>query len=94
MRLPSTSEARLDVALIAAPSDLRPSLLGSSTFIIENDLAVEYPRSTANRARSRGPPSGAAVVTAGAAELFGIDLRVEKNHYPRSKEVTIYALDY
>jgi hypothetical protein len=81
MRLLITSEARLGKVLIAAS-------------IIAGDLAVEDPRSTANRARSRGPPSGAAVVTAGAAELFGIDLRVEKNHYPRSKEVTIYALDY
>lgn len=52
--------------------------------IIEGDRA----------AQSRGPPSGPAVVTAGAAELFGIELGVEKNHYKRSKEVTIYALDY
>lgn len=81
MRLVSTSEAGLDAVLIAP-------------FIIDGDLAVEDPRSAANRARSRGPPSGAAVVTAGAAELFGIELRIEKNHYPRSKEVTIYALDY
>lgn len=81
MRLVSTSEAWPDAALIAP-------------FTIEDDLAVEDPRSTVYRAQSRGPPYGPAVVTVRVTELFDIELGIKKNHYPRSKEVTIYALDY
>jgi hypothetical protein len=83
MRLVGISEAWLDTVLtdaLSALSDLRPSLPGSSTFIIEGNLAVEVPRSTGYRAQARGPPSGPAVVTASAVELFSIELRVEKNH--------------